>query len=140
MSNASHDSKYVYTEGYGIIGKYVYSITVEDNKGNRKTTDDKTFWITSDLDDTDNDGMPDTWEDRYGFNSYDPSDAILDADNDGVTNIEEYQQGTNPLKKLSSSSEFSERLKDNWAYLSGSIIVFVMIVVLARYGMRRRKQ
>jgi hypothetical protein len=140
MNNASHDSKYVYTDGYGIIGKYVYSITVEDNKGNRKTTDDKTFWITSDLNDTDNDGMPDTWEDRYGFNPYDPSDAILDADNDGVTNIEEYQQGTNPLKKLSSSSEFSERLKDNWAYLSGSIIVFVMIVVLARYGIRRRKQ
>jgi hypothetical protein len=140
MSNTSQDSKYVYTQDYGIIGKYVYSITVADNKGNKKTTDDKTFWITNDLNDTDNDGMPDVWEQRYGFNPYDPSDASLDADNDGVTNIEEYQRGTNPLKKLSSSSEFFERLKENWTYLIASITVFVMIVILARYGMRRKKQ
>jgi hypothetical protein len=140
MSNTSHDSKYVFIKGYEIIGKYVYSITVEDNKGNKKTTDDKTFWIANDLDDTDNDGMPDTWEERYGFNPYDPSDASLDADQDGVTNLEEYQQGTNPLTKLSSSSELFTRLKENWVYLVASIIVFVMIVILARYGIRRRKQ
>jgi hypothetical protein len=140
MSNASHDSKYVYTQGYGIIGKYVYSITVEDNKGNKKTTEDKTFWITNDVNDTDNDGMPDTWEDRYGFNQYDPIDASQDADNDGITNLQEYKDGTNPTKKLSSPSEFFTRLKENWAYLVASIIVFVMIVILARYGIRRRKQ
>jgi hypothetical protein len=140
MSNTSHDSKYVYTQDYGIIGKYVYSITVEDNKGNKKTTDDKTFWITNDLDDTDNDGMPDTWEERYGFNPYDPSDASQDADNDGITNLQEYKDGTNPAKKLSSPSEFFARLKENWVYLVASIIVFVMIVILARYGIRRRKQ
>ncbi|MBE3137275.1 MAG: hypothetical protein IMZ43_07815 [Thermoplasmata archaeon] len=140
MNNASHDSKYVYTQDYGIIGKYVYSITVEDNKGNKKTTDDKTFWITNDLDDTDNDGMPDTWEDRYGFNPYDPIDASQDADNDGITNLQEYKDGTNPAKKLSSPSEFFARLKENWVYLVASIIVFVMIVILARYGIRRRKQ
>jgi hypothetical protein len=140
MSNTSHDSEYVYTQDYGIIGKYVYSITVEDNKGNKKTTDDKTFWITNDLDDTDNDGMPDTWEDRYGFNPYDPSDASQDADNDGITNLQEYKDGTNPAKKLSSPSEFFARLKENWAYLVTSIIVFVMIVILARYGIQRRKQ
>jgi hypothetical protein len=140
MSNTSHDSKYVYTQDYGIIGKYVYSITVEDNKGNKKTTDDKTFWITNDMDDTDNDGMPDTWEDRYGFNPYDPIDASQDADNDGITNLQEYKDGTNPTKKLSSPSEFFTRLKENWAYLVASIIVFVMIVFLARYGIRRRKQ
>jgi len=140
MINTSLDSKYVYTQDYGIIGKYVYSITVEDNKGNKKTTDDKTFWITNDLDDTDNDGMPDIWEKSYGFNPYDPSDASQDADNDGVTNLQEYKDGTNPAKKLSSPSEFFTRLKENWAYLVASIIVFVMIVILARYGIRRRKQ
>jgi hypothetical protein len=140
MTNASHDSKYLYTQGYGIIGKYVYSITVEDNKGNKKTTEDKTFWITNDVNDTDNDGMPDTWEDRYGFNQYDPIDASQDADNDGITNLQEYKDGTNPTKKLSSPSEFFTRLKENWAYLVASIIVFVMIVILARYAIRRRKQ
>jgi subtilase family serine protease len=140
MNNASHDSKYIYTQDYGIIGKYVYSITVEDNKGNKKTTEDKTFWITNDLDDTDNDGMPDTWEDRYGFNPYDSLDASQDVDNDGITNLQEYKDGTNPTKKLSSPSEFFTRLKENWVYLVASIIVFVMIVILSRYGIRRRKQ
>jgi hypothetical protein len=140
MSNASHDSKYVYTQGYGIIGKYVYSITVKDNKGIKNTTEEKTFWITNDVDDMDNDGMPDIWEDRYGFNQYDPIDASQDTDNDGITNLQEYTDGTNPTKKLSSSSESFARLKENWAYLIVSIIVFVMIVILARHGIRRRKQ
>jgi RHS repeat-associated protein len=47
--------------------------------------------------DSDNDGMPDCWEVRYGFNPFDPSDAGEDADGDGLTNLEEYQYGTNPL-------------------------------------------
>ncbi len=140
MNNVSHDSKYIYIKSYGIIGKYVYFITVEDNKGNKKTTDDKTFWITNDLNDTDNDGMPDGWEERYGFNPYDPIDASQDSDNDSVTNLQEYKDDTNPAKKLSSPSEFFARLKENWVYLVASIIVFVMIVLLARYGIWRRKQ
>lgn len=40
--------------------------------------------------DSDNDSIPDGWEDRLGFNKYDSSDALLDADGDGYTNIEEY--------------------------------------------------
>ena len=62
MSNISHDTKYTYTQHYWITGKYVYSITVKDNKGNKKITDEKTFWITNDLNDTDDDGMSNTWE------------------------------------------------------------------------------
>jgi hypothetical protein len=46
--------------------------------------------------DTDNDGMPDAWEIRYGLNPHDPADAALDSDGDGYTNIEEYINGTNP--------------------------------------------
>ncbi|HUS98716.1 MAG TPA: CARDB domain-containing protein [Candidatus Thermoplasmatota archaeon] len=140
MSNTPPDTKYIYTKAYQGIGKYVFSITVEDNRGNKKVTEEQTFWVTDDLKDTDNDGMPDAWEEQYGFNPLDPSDASLDKDNDGVTNLQEYQQGTNPLQKLSSSSEFFTRLKDNWGYLTASIIVFVLIVLLAFYGIRRRNQ
>lgn len=48
--------------------------------------------------DSDNDGMPDWWEKKFGLNPKDPSDAALDKDGDGYTNIEEYLNGTDPTK------------------------------------------
>ena len=50
----------------------------------------------TDLDD-DNDGMPDTWEQLYGFNPFLSSDALLDQDSDNISNLNEYIQGSNPL-------------------------------------------
>ena len=41
-------------------------------------------------DDTDHDGMPDTWETNNGFNPQDSSDGPEDADGDGYTNLEEF--------------------------------------------------
>jgi pectate lyase len=49
--------------------------------------------------DSDHDGMPDAWEQKYGFKPSDPSDNTNDADWDGYTNIEEFLNGTNPLQK-----------------------------------------
>jgi len=40
--------------------------------------------------DTDGDGMSDVWERIRGLNPHDPADAILDANGDGYTNLEEY--------------------------------------------------
>ncbi len=45
--------------------------------------------------DNDHDGMPDTWEQLYGFNPNIP-EGSADKDGDGYTNIEEYINGTNP--------------------------------------------
>ncbi len=47
--------------------------------------------------DSDNDGMDDDWELLYGLNPADPGDAATSADSDSLTNLEEYQYGTNPL-------------------------------------------
>ena len=46
--------------------------------------------------DDDNDGMPDAWELQYGLDPYLASDATLDNDNDGISNLDEYTQGSNP--------------------------------------------
>ncbi len=50
--------------------------------------------------DTDKDGMPDEWEEKYGLNPNDPTDANGDLNGDGYTNIEEYINGVNPKKKI----------------------------------------
>ncbi|MBQ7163161.1 MAG: polysaccharide lyase [Bacteroidales bacterium] len=52
------------------------------------------------LKDTDNDGMPDDWEKKYGLNPKDGSDASQDLDKDGYTNIEEFINGTDPTEYL----------------------------------------
>ncbi len=46
--------------------------------------------------DRDQDGLPDEWEELYGFNPDDPADAGLDSDGDGLTNLQEYYVGTDP--------------------------------------------
>uniref|UniRef100_A0A486XT72 Uncharacterized protein n=1 Tax=Rheinheimera sp. BAL341 TaxID=1708203 RepID=A0A486XT72_9GAMM len=46
--------------------------------------------------DADNDGLPDGWELMYGLDRQNAADAALDNDNDSLTNLQEYQLGTNP--------------------------------------------
>ena len=49
--------------------------------------------------DTDGDGMPDGWEVSHGLNPV-LDDADADPDGDGLTNLEEYQQGTDPQNAM----------------------------------------
>jgi hypothetical protein len=46
--------------------------------------------------DSDKDGMPDTWEKQHGLDYNDPVDRNADADADGYTNLEEYLNNTKP--------------------------------------------
>ena len=50
--------------------------------------------------DSDGDGMPDEWEIANGLNPNDPSDANLDCNGDGYTNIEKYINGIDTKKEV----------------------------------------
>lgn len=47
--------------------------------------------------DLDEDGLPDAWELANGLNPANANDAQLDSDGDGISNLNEYLGGTNPL-------------------------------------------
>jgi len=48
--------------------------------------------------DSDHDGMPDSWEKKYGLEWNNPADGPKDTDDDGYTNVEEWLNGTNPTQ------------------------------------------
>jgi hypothetical protein len=58
--------------------------------------------------DSDKDGIPDIWEQQYGLNIDNPADAGEDPDQDGLTNLEEYLAGTNPLVSDSDADGYDD--------------------------------
>ena len=93
------------THTYAKSGNYTVTLTVKDAAGNSQTasisvtvqrdTDGDGVPDVTDTDD-DNDGMSDAWEIENELDPIDAQDASLDPDADGLTNLEEYQQGMNP--------------------------------------------
>jgi PKD repeat protein len=86
-------------------GVYTVILTVVDETGNVNSAsisivvyrDTDRDFLADYLDaDDDNDGMPDDWEILHGLDPLDPSDASLDRDGDGFSNLTEYQMDSNP--------------------------------------------
>ena len=61
--------------------------------------------------DSDSDGLPDQWEETYGFNPTAPGEQNLDPDGDGLTNLEEYQHKTNPIAADTDDDGLSDGLE-----------------------------
>ena len=76
-------------------GNYQVGITNAAGPASRLTSN--AFLVV--LEDRDNDHLPDTWETQFGFDPDDSSDAGLDADQDGVSNLDERLAGTDPLAR-----------------------------------------
>lgn len=67
--------------------------------------------------DSDNDGIADAWEKKFGLNPNDPSDANKDANGDGYTNIEKYFNNIDPKGKTDWTK--TENNTDTLAKLKG---------------------
>jgi len=72
------------------VGNNIENDTLEDNETDKDHNTNKKET------DTDQDGIPDAWEKKFGLNPTDPSDAHLDPDSDNLTNLEEYLNNTDP--------------------------------------------
>jgi hypothetical protein len=62
--------------------------------------------------DTDSDGLPDSWETANGLN-VGSDDSALDADGDGLTNLQEYTASTNPKQADSDSDGLDDATEVN---------------------------
>ncbi len=67
------------------------------------------------LDDQDADGMSDTWESAHGLLPDDASDKSLDPDEDGLLNIDEYINQTDPQ----SDDSDNDQMTDAWEVYNG---------------------
>jgi hypothetical protein len=138
LIQVGNSDKYLKTGQFSLSGKYLFTINVEDESTNSRKSNEYEFWITSDLNDTDDDGMPDYWETRYGLNPIDAGDATQDSDEDGLTNLEEYEQQTNPILETNFAMQFSIDMKNNAVNLAVVIIFTVIIILLGFLTFRRR--
>ena len=75
-------------------GPWPVRIRVSDGDGGSAT---QSWTLTPGFVDLDQDGVPDDCEEMYGLNPNDPGDALQDPDQDGRTNRDECNNGTNPV-------------------------------------------
>jgi heme exporter protein D len=99
--------------------------------------------------DTDGDGIYDAWEIQYKLNPFRP-DSFIDSDHDTFTNFQEFQNGTDPTKRISHppyppmevESDDDDGTSDE-QYMSVTIaivllsIVIIIILVLLAFSKRR---
>ena len=74
------------------VGLVLLRVEARDGAGNVGAAE-KTVAVVEDLD---GDGIPDLWEREHGLNWHQAGDAGLDYDGDGLSNRDEYLQGTDP--------------------------------------------
>lgn len=109
--------------------------------------------------DTENDGMPDGWEVKYALDPL-SDDAAEDSDDDGLTNVKEYQAGTNPHNPDTDGDGFSDGYEVRFgkdpldpfdyplhageiagiivacSFVTLSLIVLVMFTILKKKGIK----
>jgi hypothetical protein len=92
-------------------GDYVVTVRLVDIADNKTDSAFAVRCVTEEGPvDTDGDGIPDEIEIIWGLDLNNPSDAAGDLDGDGLTNLEEWQRGTDPLDNDSDG----DGMPDGW--------------------------
>jgi len=95
--------------------------------------------------DSDNDGIPDIWEEQNGLDPNDPSDSSDDYDQDGLINIQEFTYGTNPNKADTDGDGVSDKeeidkgtdpleLEDKPKGSFGTLILVMVLLIIIGLG------
>lgn len=128
-------NRFFHTTSFSHLGQYFFNISAEI--GNQKMISlSRSFWITNSLFDKDADGMDDEWEQYYGFNPNDPTDASNDYDSDGYTNFDEFTMNTDPLD--ADYAEFVVYYIQDHIHLIFLTICFLIVALLfSIVGLRR---
>jgi hypothetical protein len=123
-----------------------FQLTVADSDGEPPISND-----------ADKDGIPDSWEEKYGLNPNDPSDANSDPDGDNYTNLQEYLgldgkpsggDDTNPQdisdypKKESGDGQDDKDTDDYgmWLIIGGLLVVVILVLIIVFLIVQKRKK
>lgn len=79
--------------------------------------------------DSDHDLMPDAWEIEHGLNPL-VDDALLDPDEDGKSNIEEYLSGEDPNVNSNLSTQTTPTLQSAPIIILSAVSILAVVVVL----------
>ncbi len=75
-------------------GPRTVTLTVSDDQGRSASATVRVTVLPAP--DTDGDGLPDAWEEAFGFDPVAGGEANVDTDGDGRTNLQEFVDGTHP--------------------------------------------
>jgi T5SS/PEP-CTERM-associated repeat protein len=65
------------------------------------------------------DGIPNGWKQQYGLDPFDPNLSTEDADGDGMSNLQEYLAGSNPVADIKAITREGNDIRVTWGAALG---------------------
>lgn len=90
------------------IGEHIISVEVTDKDGKSSTASITVTVEETASSDTDGDTLPNEWERDNGLDPEDATDVNEDPDADGLTNLEEYEENTDPQEEDSDGDTLTD--------------------------------